>query len=373
MSAERERRAVRNGKVDPASLKSCLERALVGATRPRLLSRPGAPAVANSVSRPLKPGSRRSQAGGRAGASGGSSGRADDRTGAYGLRNGFLDSPPSAPHSSSSGSGRRRGPRRRGAGRRPPRSPAPRARDHLGAAEVDVAPGPAHDLLAGAPRARRASRPACRPRSRAGRPPDARARARPPPAAAARGRAPRRRPARSPSGCGPTPTSRARARRGPSRSTSDGAIMLVSRMPGTSFSEATLRSVSPSMLLRWTPVPGTTTPEPQPVEQVSEAALPSRVEHADLGRPGGSGRPIGTRRVCHLAAPGRRQHPPHGAAAVQRALERGRPLRVRRAQRAPRRGATAGGRERAAQRRAARRARPARGRSARRPRMAAGS
>ena len=51
--------------------------------------------------------------------------------------------------------------------------------------------------------------------------------------------------------------------------------MLVSRMPGTSFSEATLRSVSPSMLLRWTPVPGTTTPEPQPVEQVSEAALPS--------------------------------------------------------------------------------------------------
>ena len=51
-------------------------------------------------------------------------------------------------------------------------------------------------------------------------------------------------------------------------------------------SEATLRSVSPSMLLRWTPVPGTTTPEPQPVEQVSEAALPCGVEHADLGRPG---------------------------------------------------------------------------------------
>ena len=51
--------------------------------------------------------------------------------------------------------------------------------------------------------------------------------------------------------------------------------MLVSRMPGASSSEATLRSVSPSMLLRWTPVPGTTTPEPQPVEQVSEAAFPS--------------------------------------------------------------------------------------------------
>ena len=51
--------------------------------------------------------------------------------------------------------------------------------------------------------------------------------------------------------------------------------MLVSRMPGTSFSEETLRSVSPSMLLRWTPVPGTTTPEPQPVEQVSDAALPA--------------------------------------------------------------------------------------------------
>ena len=61
----------------------------------------------------------------------------------------------------------------------------------------------------------------------------------------------------------------------PSSSTSDGAIMLVSRIPGTSLSEATLRSVSPSMLLRCTPVPGTTTPEPQPVEQVSEAAFPS--------------------------------------------------------------------------------------------------
>ena len=51
-------------------LKSC-RATLVGATPPPLLSRPGAPAVANSVSRPLKPGSRRSRAGGRAGASGG--------------------------------------------------------------------------------------------------------------------------------------------------------------------------------------------------------------------------------------------------------------------------------------------------------------
>ena len=49
---------------------------------------------------------------------------------------------------------------------------------------------------------------------------------------------------------------------------------------------------------------------------------------------GDRGRPSDTRRVCHLAARGSLEHAPHGAAAVERALERGRPLRLRRAQRA---------------------------------------
>ena len=37
---------------------------------------------------------------------------------------------------------------------------------------------------------------------------------------------------------------------------------------------AGFRSYSPSMLFRWIPVPGTITPEPEPVEAVSEAAFP---------------------------------------------------------------------------------------------------
>ena len=53
-----------------------------------------------------------------------------------------------------------------------------------------------------------------------------------------------------------------------------GAIMLVRRRPG-SVEPAPTRSYSPSMLLSWMPVPGTITPEPEPVEDETDAAFPS--------------------------------------------------------------------------------------------------
>src|SRR5579875_2697656 len=62
----------------------------------------------------------------------------------------------------------------------------------------------------------------------------------------------------------------------PSRITTVGAIMLGSRRPGGwRWKPSGLRSCSPSMLLRWIPVPGTTTPEQEPLEQVTEHAQPS--------------------------------------------------------------------------------------------------
>ena len=57
-------------------------------------------------------------------------------------------------------------------------------------------------------------------------------------------------------------------------STSDGAIMLVIRVPGFPSRPGGLRSYSPSMLFSWMPVPGTKTPEPAPVDAVSDAAFP---------------------------------------------------------------------------------------------------
>jgi hypothetical protein len=50
--------------------------------------------------------------------------------------------------------------------------------------------------------------------------------------------------------------------------------MLVSRRPAATRRSPTLRSVSPSMLFTWMPVPGTITPDPQPVDADSEAAFP---------------------------------------------------------------------------------------------------
>src|SRR2546426_3886617 len=63
--------------------------------------------------------------------------------------------------------------------------------------------------------------------------------------------------------------------RGPSSPTTTvGAIMLVSRLPGVAGPPAT-RSYSPSMLFRWMPVPGTITPEPEPVDAETDAAFPA--------------------------------------------------------------------------------------------------
>src|SRR5438067_9735994 len=64
------------------------------------------------------------------------------------------------------------------------------------------------------------------------------------------------------------PTTR---RTAPSRFTIDGDCIDDRRTPGRGTRG---RSNSPIMLLRWMPVPGTTTPDPEPVELVKAAALP---------------------------------------------------------------------------------------------------
>ena len=52
--------------------------------------------------------------------------------------------------------------------------------------------------------------------------------------------------------------------------------MLGTRVPGSwRWKPSGLRSCSPSMLLRCMPVPGTTTPEQDPLEHVTEAQSPS--------------------------------------------------------------------------------------------------
>ena len=51
--------------------------------------------------------------------------------------------------------------------------------------------------------------------------------------------------------------------------------MLVSLVPGFGACPPGWRSYSPSMLFMWMPVPGTTTPEPAPVDEDSDAAFPS--------------------------------------------------------------------------------------------------
>src|SRR5919198_938374 len=73
--------------------------------------------------------------------------------------------------------------------------------------------------------------------------------------------------------------------------------MLVSRTPGRIRRPRGTRSYSPSMLFRWIPVPGTITPEPEPVEVEHDAALPS----------------ASTAETCVV--------PPTGAAAVEVARE----------------------------------------------------
>ena len=61
----------------------------------------------------------------------------------------------------------------------------------------------------------------------------------------------------------------------PSRRTTVGDIIDGIRRPaGVEWKPNGFRSSSPSMLLRWTPVPGTITPEPVPFEQVTLAQPP---------------------------------------------------------------------------------------------------
>ena len=74
----------------------------------------------------------------------------------------------------------------------------------------------------------------------------------------------------------------------PSPTTTVGAIMLVSRRPGAAGPPAT-RSYSPSMLFRWMPVPGTITPEPEPVDDESDAAFPSESMADTCVVPAGAG------------------------------------------------------------------------------------
>src|SRR5206468_4548622 len=77
--------------------------------------------------------------------------------------------------------------------------------------------------------------------------------------------------------------------RGPcSPITTVGAIMLVRRRPGVAGPGAT-RSYSPSMLFRWIPVPGTITPEPDPVDDEIEHALPSASTAETCVVPAGAG------------------------------------------------------------------------------------
>src|ERR671931_354245 len=59
----------------------------------------------------------------------------------------------------------------------------------------------------------------------------------------------------------------------PSQRTIEGAIIEVSLSPTR---PGPTRSASPSMLLTWTPVPGTTTPEPEPSDELRLAQSPFR-------------------------------------------------------------------------------------------------
>src|SRR2546430_1041011 len=99
-----------------------------------------------------------------------------------------------------------------------------------------------------------------------------------------------------------------------SRSTIDGAIMLVSRMPAPAL--AATRSYSPSMLFRCTPVPGTITPDPEPVDAVIEAAFP-RASTTEIWVVPGT--PTGSAGAARLAPTPALPPPPPPAARRRRA------------------------------------------------------
>ena len=100
--------------------------------------------------------------------------------------------------------------------------------------------------------------------------------------------------------------------------------MLVSRRPGAVGPPAT-RSYSPSMLFRWMPVPGTITPEPEPVDDESDAAVPSESTTDTWVVPAGAGSTspgapasIRAEAACDPLAG---EQPPREPAAVQAARE----------------------------------------------------
>ncbi len=112
--------------------------------------------------------------------------------------------------------------------------------------------------------------------------------------------------------------------RGPSAPTTTvGAIMLVRRRPGAAGPPAT-RSYSPSMLFRWMPVPGTITPDPEPVDDESDAALPSASTTDTCVVPAGAGSAIPARSGLHPLE--RRRRSPRSRAAARASPPACRPL-----------------------------------------------
>ena len=153
--------------------------------------------------------------------------------------------------------------------------------------------------------------------------------------------------------------------------------MLVSRVPGAGAWPPGWRSYSPSMLFRWIPVPGTMTPEPEPVDAESDAALPSASTAEMCVVPPGDARSAGARSALRRRrSPGGERVLGEQAPSEPAAVELAREARSR--ARACSRITSTSARQlrrraRLARRRRAGRAARARSRSARRPTTAAGS
>ena len=103
--------------------------------------------------------------------------------------------------------------------------------------------------------------------------------------------------------------------------------MLVSRLPGDPSRPPGFRSSSPSMLFMWIPVPGTITPDPQPVEAERDAAFPcasTTLMCVVDGSPAGSGANCRTRFRARSGGGGKvllSKQAPRQAAAAEAAEE----------------------------------------------------
>ena len=107
------------------------------------------------------------------------------------------------------------------------------------------------------------------------------------------------------------------SRGSPSLDTTDGDIMLVSLVPGFGACPPGWRSYSPSMLFMWMPVPGTTTPEPAPVDEDSDAAFPS-ASMAEMASSRPATRPPARRIARACARRLKASSPTRGAAQARR-------------------------------------------------------